>query len=181
MIVGTDKEHTTVSEVICDTKIESYIDENDELIESYEIEKDIMKLICEKCEQCIDNNKPINPMSYIKKYSSINFRKTDLELMYYNTCNILSNKIVPNIRLDDLKSNERFMEILSRKSADGEERFVINDKYILTVFSGLLPINKADKVYLEIYDVDSYSFISKFVINKGKLILNKYIAYFFFK
>jgi len=168
VIIGIDKFSTSLSEVICDTKVEG----------SYEIDKDTMKLIADKCQEIIKDEK-VNAEYYISRYSQKNYRATELEMMYMNILSILSSKIVPDLVVDSVKSNEEFMKILSNKSADGANFFKINDKYIMSIYSGLLPINKSDKVSLEIYNIDEYSYISKFIINKGKFVINKFIKYLF--
>jgi hypothetical protein len=93
--------------------------------------------------------------------------------------NKLQNKFVPDFKIDDLKANEQFNEILAKKSSEGESLFRANNRYIITLYTGLLPVNKSDKIALEIYNVDWRSFISKFMINKGKFIIFKYVSYIY--
>ena len=78
----------------------------------------------------------------------------------------------------DLKADPQFNEVLSKKAADGNSLYRIDKKYILSIFSGLLPINKNDKVSLRIFDNGiSDSFIAEFKIDKGFTVVTKYIQY----
>lgn len=88
--------------------------------------------------------------------------------------------------IPDLKSNERFKEILQLKSDEGIKTFIVNDKYIMTLYNNLLPINQADKVDLMIYDIyDDYrskSFMVNFIITKKKkIVINVYLKFLHLK
>ena len=82
------------------------------------------------------------------------------------------------IDIVDLKADPKFNEILSKKAADGNSLYRIDKNYILSIFSGLLPINKNDKVSFRIYDNNTNnSFIAEFNIDKGFTVVTKYIQY----
>lgn len=82
------------------------------------------------------------------------------------------------IDIVDLKADPKFNEILSKKAADGNSLYRIDKNYILSIFSGLLPINKNDKVSFRIYDNNTNnSFIAEFNIDKGFAVVTKYIQY----
>ena len=82
------------------------------------------------------------------------------------------------IDIVDLKADPKFNEILSKKAADGNSLYRIDKNYILSIFSGLLPINKNDKVSFRIYDNNTNnSFIAEFNIDKGFAVITKYIQY----
>lgn len=178
MIIGTESTATSLLQIICDTKIEGYTTDDNVVIDSYEIDKEVMKLISDKCATNKDNAN-FNPEAYISKYAIRGYKMTELQVLCANMARDLNDKFVPSLRIDDLKSNIEFMEILALKSGDGQSLFRASSKHILTLFTGLIPINKSDKASLEIYDIDNYSFIAKFIINKGKFIINKYIRYFY--
>ena len=87
---------------------------------------------------------------------------------------------IENVVIDivDLKADPKFNEILSKKAADGNSLYRIDKNYILSIFSGLLPINKNDKVSFRIYDNNTNnSFIAEFNIDKGFTVVTKYIQY----
>ena len=66
------------------------------------------------------------------------------------------------------------------KKADGTYYYIptVNDtKYFITLFSGLLPLNKSDKVNLQICDLHDNKFIAKFTVMKKKIDIYIYLAY----
>ena len=54
-----------------------------------------------------------------------------------------------------------------------------NTRYFITLFYGLLPLNKADRVFLSIYDPDylSNNFIAFFTVAKKKFEVNTILCY----
>jgi hypothetical protein len=177
-VIGTEPECATVTEILCDTGIQGYRD-NDKgiFIDSYEIELEALKFISEKCKE--KNYSDFDFEILIRKYSEIRFGVSKLEFNYSGALNTVSSMLVPNYREENLRSNDRFNSIISSKAADGASLFIINNRYMMYIYSGLLPINKSDKVTLDIYDVDNYSFLVKFIINKGKFTINKYVKYLY--
>lgn len=66
------------------------------------------------------------------------------------------------------KSNTPEYETLYKiSSSDGMILYNV-DGYIFSIFSGLLPLNKADDLTIEIYEINSISFIVRFIIDKPK-------------
>lgn len=90
----------------------------------------------------------------------------DIHNRFINTLNGLS----PIIIIDNCKDNDSFNEAINKPTKDGTTMYNINEIYRICMFKGLLPLNKADKVALEIYDLGE-SFIAKFIIRKPKNIL----------
>lgn len=71
------------------------------------------------------------------------------------------------------------LDLFSMKKGDGTMYYVHqcnNSKYFMTLFSGLLPLNKADKVFIRIFD-NGNSFISNFIVRKKKFELFIYVVY----
>lgn len=60
-----------------------------------------------------------------------------------STCNYYKNQ---------LEKDDIFIDLINRKTGEGAKFYKINDKYILSLFKGLLPINKGDKTDLSIFD-----------------------------
>ena len=177
-IIGSEAESqcATLSVVQCDTKISGYMSKDNIVIDSYELDKEILKLIADKC---VESKVEFNPESYMAKYSNNTYYMSEIQMMEYRTSNVLANKYVPDFVVPDLKQDEQFNEIIAKKASDGASLYRINNKYILTIIPGQLSVNKSDKVNLELYDIDNHTFIAKFIINKGKYTISKYIAYFF--
>jgi hypothetical protein len=76
---------------------------------------------------------------------------------------------------DNLREEEKFNLIISGSASEGIFRFT-KDDYIMDIPGGCLPVNKADKVDLSIYDL-GWMFISKFTILKKKVPINVFIRY----
>lgn len=80
----------------------------------------------------------------------------------------------------DISENENFLNTSKNiKAKDGARMFKLNEKYIMSNFSSLHPINKSDKVYLSLYPYDNISYMSKFVIDKKKYEIHEYIRYLY--
>jgi len=80
---------------------------------------------------------------------------------------------------EDLKSNEDFNTINAMKSGDGMGLLKLSNKYILALFSGLLPVNKNDKIAIYIRDIDNYRYFANFTITKKKFSIDIYFMYLF--
>lgn len=91
-----------------------------------------------------------------------------LETIYRFTDIVMDcNKRVPSFQCN-LMENEEFIRFLGYKSADGGMMMRFNT-FLITLFPGLLNVNKGDIVYLEIYDEPhTNQFITKFIIDKPK-------------
>lgn len=169
-VIGADKEGTSLSEVFCDTGVS----------ESYEIERDVLKLIADKSKALVKvDDDPFEPEDFINRYAIRRSWLGPLEQSDLNMYIIMKGNDIPNCRIDDIKADDSFNEIQNKKAADGMTLYKVNKKYILTLYKGLVPVNKSDRVALELYDIDNYSFLAKFIINKGKFTINKYLVYFF--
>ena len=120
---------------------------------------------------CMNNLANTNPGILIPTNNHI----VDLynKLMHESTYSIFN-------RYENIKEDQDFLNILDKKSKDGATMYK-KDKYIMYIFSGLLPINKSDKVNLNIYDIGPY-FISNFEILKKKTEpINVFIRYMHLK
>lgn len=99
-----------------------------------------------------------------------------------------SNSIytVERIRMQDVLSpcrcvNNELEKIFSYHKQDGCMYYIHDGKYFITLFAGLLPLNKADKIYLTIYEDSDNSFIAEFKIDKKKFTVYVYVAYLYIK
>lgn len=86
--------------------------------------------------------------------------------IYYIYVRMLEQPPICRKRYDNLRDNENFENIISMKASDGASSFIL-DNYCMILFSSMLPVNKSDKVSLEIFDYGS-NFISNFKIQKKK-------------
>lgn len=80
-------------------------------------------------------------------------------------------KDVPMTNID-----EDIVNLKSMRKMDGAFHLIHNGHWI-TMFPGLLPMVKSDKVYLSIYDTSETSFVAKFTVKKKKFDVYVYLAY----
>lgn len=86
---------------------------------------------------------------------------------------ILSHPVV--VHKSDLQEDEKFKEIMAKKSSEGMSMINI-DGYLLSVNKSLVPLNKSDKLDLNIRDFGN-SFSGEFIITRGKNIIKKNYLY----
>ena len=79
-----------------------------------------------------------------------------------------AHNIIPNDYAEDI--TQEIQRLFSLRKGDGGYRYIHNGR-CMTLFSGLLPLNKNDKVKLSICDDSSSSFIARFDIYKAKHII----------
>lgn len=93
---------------------------------------------------------------------------------------LLYNSILPfNILLYsdmNLRSNVLFEKYISSKV---NNILYIDNKYPISLFKGLLPVNKSDKIKLNIFSDTQETFIANFIIEKKDYIIDMYIKYLF--
>lgn len=100
-----------------------------------------------------------------------------------NYNNMIANKIIKMsmINFNDIGDVTNDLgRVFEMKKADGVyyyNKIINNISYFMTLFSGLLPLNKADKISLSIADSDLSTFISKFTVLKKKYSIVIYLAY----
>lgn len=71
---------------------------------------------------------------------------------------------------NDIHLDKDFLYCANTKSSDGTRMCKIGNKYIISLFSGILHINKNDKVNVHIFDLGS-SFIATFYVKKAKNVV----------
>lgn len=112
-----------------------------------------------------DNTLEINNMTMINTIESM------IQSISYNM-SISHKKIIS----EPVRGIQDFEYILESKSSDGSSMFRYNN-YNMTIFKNLIPIKKADKVYLTIYDIDNTKFLSNFTVDRKKTKIEVYIMY----
>lgn len=172
-MLGVDTELYTISTIAIDsviprpftTTINDYLDES-------------------KKEKYANNH----PEIFFTEYSMIDegfYINTWMEKTLYNgVMNTFHNlnTILTNSRLvyteSGLEKNPEFMNTVAKlKVDDGLTRYFIGGKYLITSFNKVHAINATDKVSIEVYDVDPYSILCKFKVDKKKYIIKEYIRY----
>lgn len=114
---------------------------------------------------------------------NINHRSTmnDAILNMLNISNTINSIRNPNFiaHTDEaFHINPQYEEIKKLKADDGIGKIVIDNKYVMTLFSNLIRANKSDNVRLSIYDnmIDS-TFLSEFIVVKKKFSVSNNIRY----
>lgn len=110
-------------------------------------------------------------------------------LIFENRINMRFNNIAENIidtveriRMQNVLSpcvcvNTELENLFNLHKQDGCMYYIHDNRYFITLFAGLLPLNKSDKIYLTIYEDSDTSFITEFKICKKKFAVYVYIAY----
>lgn len=116
---------------------------------------------------------------FVYYYSVKRVNNIPLLSSYNNALMYMTNY---SMSIDDLKIDDDFANILAQKAADGANPYKINKKYILYIYSGLLPVNKKDRVCVDIYDIYNPDgsqdlFLAKYGINKGFMQISQYVLY----
>ncbi len=173
-IIGSDKFRSTLSFINCATCVPGNASNH------YEFTKESWKMFSDTFlgKEDIDEQQFTN----ILFQYSIPRIVPDSELMYkYKNISISlqNNPII--FYTADLKADPQFNEILAKKAAEGNSLYKVNENIgTISIYSGLLPINKNDKASLYIYDTsyaNTFQMIAKFVIDKGFATVEKYIRY----
>lgn len=90
--------------------------------------------------------------------------------LYFNTTR--NTRLVYSVA--GLESNPDFMaKIYGIKTTDGYEKYIL-DGYYLDCFTKMHCVTKSDKVALNIYDYDQFSYMYEFLINKKKYMVKEY-------
>lgn len=104
--------------------------------------------------------------------------EAELDGLMKRTFDALSNRN-PVYRVDNMKDDESFNDVLKRKMSDGAEIYMFNMQYPMSIFSSLHPVNKSDKLQCEIYDINDGTYIAHFIIYKPKYQIHEYIRYLY--
>lgn len=103
--------------------------------------------------------------------------KPNILLMQFvnNTNNYINNF---SRRVDYGIINNDLEQLLSMKKSDGTFYYKKDNKYFMTLYPGLLPVNKGDKINLSILDNEQDNlFVGHFEINKKNIVVNINILY----
>lgn len=121
------------------------------------IDLDINKIYCPNNKSYIEDKPMMIDNSNINKILS----------MYYNLFCDTSNSEI--IAFNDITDDENFIKIRNIKSAEGAKLYYPknNINYAMYLYNGAIPMVKADKISLIIYD-SGKTFISNFIIYKKK-------------
>ena len=121
-----------------------------------------------------------NPFVYILASNSFQITLNRTNINFEEKFLIISNEITTKgITCSSELINDNISKLFDMHKADGCLYYVHHDKYYITMFPGMLPLNKSDEVFLEIigHEYES-SFIAHFeVLKKKKYKVNIFIRY----
>ncbi len=151
-------------------------------LDKLDIDLDIIFYIKDLAD-LLKNNEFINDSQsiYIFNHLQIHYEFLDSFNKLIENVYFYSIHIPTSYNNKDLKSNEDFIKINEMKSADGIGLLKLSNDYILTMFTGMLPVNKNDKLELLIKDIDEYRYLTEFIIDKKKFKINAYYMYLFLR
>ena len=72
---------------------------------------------------------------------------------------------------------ERLEDLYKLKRASGAIHYKYDDTHIMTLFSGILPLTKSDKLYMKLKDNSSNTFIVRFRVHKKQFNVYAYLLY----
>ena len=118
---------------------------------------------------------------YISTTSARLFLNTDvriLNMVNMQYSNVIQLRTCGNRTICEKNIDTDLERIKAMKKADGELHMFF-DKYFVTLFSGLLPMAKADHVFLTIYDNSPKepTFVAEYEVRKKKFSTFIFVAY----
>lgn len=114
-------------------------------------------------------------LNFVNKQQTFDNIAIDRNIKFVKTIQNNSNMCVePEENVTD-----EFNFLFALKKDSGCSNYVYKNKYYMTLFSGILPLNKSDKIYLSIYGNNSISFNALFRVEKKKFNVIICIAYLY--
>lgn len=103
----------------------------------------------------------------------------NIELIYLNKAYSILNYCNNNLpTVPEENVTDKLINLFSLHKEDGCLYYKHNNRYYITLFYGLLPLNKSDKILLSIYyNYNSKTFITKFKVIKKHFTINIYLNY----
>lgn len=77
----------------------------------------------------------------------------------------------------DITDDPNFQSIMNLKSSDGARPYILDNRYVLYLFPGIIPVLKSDRVIINIIDWGKPYFRAIFTVVKKKINVNVYITY----
>ena len=117
-------------------------------------------------------------LNFINKQQTFDNIAIDTNIKFVKT--IQSNSDICNMCIEPEENvTEELSFLFALKKDSGCSNYVYKNKYYMTLFSGILPLNKSDKIYLSIYSNNSVSFNALFRVEKKKFNVIVCIAYLY--
>lgn len=110
-------------------------------------------------------------------------KQSNVSIRLYNKI-IQDGILIPRpvtTEVKNIKNDEVFAEILTAKSSEGLKMYRLDSNHILSIFTGLIPVNKPDKLDLQIININNKCFLVKYIIHKKKWDIEQYILHMYLK
>lgn len=93
-----------------------------------------------------------------------------IEIIINNLYRDLYSPMIRKIQFDEITEDEYFQRFKSIKAGEGADLYIPfgNTQFGMYLYSGSIPMVKADKIYLNCYDLGN-TFIAEYIIQKKKL------------
>lgn len=159
-IIGTDEQFTGLN--IMESEFINYDIQTEYIFDMKELNafmkniKSFGDVFFTPYEIYLQENPNISVMNHIELYSKF--------MILYNKALNLQNNTIINI----YENFQNYIpEMFSMKVSQGAKMYHI-DKYLMTSFNAIHPVNKSDRVDLILRDHDMYSYTAEFIIYKKK-------------
>lgn len=172
-ILGSDEDYCTLSIIEINTEVPKPFTYhiNDILTED---KKD--KFVNEHPSEFFTEYEETVPGIYINTFHENIYRNNIFELFNKVTMYLINS--TPIYQSDSLEKNEDFMNKVAKlKVSDGMTTYILDNRFLITNFNKLHPINASDKLSVRIFDLDDISYLYEFFIIKKKYTIKEYIRY----
>ena len=113
---------------------------------------------------------------------------TITEVMIVTTSQQIEYKVISNLTLSgntdvsmqcvqEEDMSVKLQDLYNMSKTSGAMQYKYDSLHILTLFSGILPLAKSDKLFIKIFDVSENIFLARFRIQKKQFNIFTYIQY----
>lgn len=175
-IIGTDEDFFTLSLIEIESQIpRPFAAEVNDILN--QVKRD--KSVNERPEYIYIYNKIADDV-YINTWNEPEIRNKLLVLLQRTGEYIYKYPV--SFSCTDMEKDVNFMTTVAKlKVENGLTSYILGNKYLMTSFNKVHAINASDKISINIYEIDSISYICEFIIDKKKYKVKEYIRYRYMK
>lgn len=181
LLIGLDNIQTYICKIVLDPNKLENVSLKGLIFDQRDLSKFIKALTTESYFY-IDENNAVNQMftniGAVEMLVLTDKNMIDFALSRINQSNLIDSSIAAYNNPISGDITKDIEEVFTMHKGDGAFYYKFQNRYYLTLFNGLLPLNKSDKVYLSILDNGMEpTFTAKYDIKKSKFVISIYIAY----
>ena len=177
MLIGIDNTDYFTNISLDTSKFSTWISQNCPIFNQRDLSK-FMKSITSEQSFVIDDTKYYNMIHTISETATVFIDKRLENKIKYNLNNTISiDSSMINTPEQDF--TERLSMLFKMNSTAGAVQYHIDNEYSITVFGNLLPLNKADKIYVTLKD-DEFNnkiFYVRYRVHKKAYDVYTYVKY----